>query len=346
MSARVQVTVGQGAPLEIAICLVEAARRASTEKWQLHFTHETLSVLRETAFAAISELRERGCVQIHATATQFSGLNLSSGSQRCEVINNTTDPFDICLTFLQSVGASIETVTEIQALRKQRHTIVTQTQAHAAILIGTGPSLSEINLNDYNQALTFGCNKLFLLPYKFYPTHYVFEDRVVTEDIFSEQRDFGSATLWLPHDLSHLTTRGIRYCLDRTVTSFPAFSTSDSIAYSGWTVMYIMLQMAFWMGVREVFLVGVDGACREPPHNGMGVVRTSCGNDQNHFTADYYGSGSRYQRPATERVLESYELANEVFKKANRSIVNCSKGTHIECFVKGNLPAPEYFHAT
>ena len=346
MSIPLEINIGSDYPLELAIALVVASNRRDGRCWKLRFDEQAFKVIRESAFIAVAELLARDPLSKPVRGIGSKNLSLSASNLCCNLQKDTPEPFAMCVSFLRNTNQPTTEIEEADTWRRTRQECIKLVKFRRAILIGTGPSLRQVNLRAYADALTIGCNKLYLLPYKFTPTHYVFEDRVVAEDIFKTQPYFGPATLWMPHDLAHLAPASLRYCLDRVVTIFPAFSTCGSVAYSGWTVMFVMLQIAFWMGVQEIFLVGVDGSYREPLHSGTGIVRTSIGPEDNHFVPNYYGPASRYQKPAHKRVAAAYDLANEVYLKNDRRIINCSVHSKITSFSMGNLPPPEYFYAT
>jgi hypothetical protein len=346
MNENVVLVIREDYPLEIATALLVVAQRTQLGKWRIRVTADSYSVLKEVAYFALLDLASAGSMEIHPSPGFPEGLCLLGGSATCVVHCDQRGSFDMCIDFLRATGESTECLVEAKRCYDARQAAIENVTAKAAIVIGTGPSLVNVDLRQYADALSFGCNKLYLLPYAFRPTHYVFEDRVVTEDVFRSQPDFGASLLWLPQDLAHLCTDSMFYCLDQVVPHFPQFSTSHALASSGWTVTFVMLQIAYWMGVSEVFLVGVDGTYAEPIHCGNGLVRTSKGVDVNHFTPEYYGAGSRYHKPVPARVQAAYECANASYTNGNRRILNCSTGTKVEAFPLGALPPPEYFHGS
>lgn len=338
------IAVGRSHPLELVLALVRAGAADRECRWAFTFSEAAFHVVTESAFFAISTLMHDGRALVSATV-EMGSLVIEADAQLCAIHTDGDAGFEECVRFLRAIGVATGEIERAIALRAERWMAGAERGSNAAILIGTGPSLRDIDLRLYPGALSIGCNKLYLLPYEFRPTHYVFEDRVVTEDVFAERPPLDATTIWLPHDLGHLATTGIRYCLDRVVIDYPSFSTTPDLAYSGWTVMYVMLQIAYWMGVREVFLVGVDGTYHEPSHTSAGVVRTSAGVDHNHFISDYYGPGARYQRPAPERVAAAYDCAQRVYAADGRRIVNCSAQSAINAFERGTLPPPGHFDA-
>lgn len=341
----IDIYVRDGHPLDLVCGILEmiGADDLFRKNVYLHISEEAYLVLRESAFLNVEFLEIDGRIQIDKTNTRHVALSLRCGGVSCEIDDSGNSGYERCRDFFGKICVSTAILDVYYSNFKRREELIMATRTKAAILIGTGPSLSRWDLRDYSGALTIGCNKLHLLPYTFKTTHLVFEDRVVTEDVFASRADLCCQNIWLPHDLGHLNSSAIRYSLDRHVTKFPSFSRSPSVVFSGWTVMFVMLQIVYWMDVEEIYLVGVDGSFREPDYVCEGGIRTSTGSDPNHFTPEYYGPGQRYQKGDEARVLMSYDLAKKTFENSGRRIFNCSPESIISIFPRKTLPPPVYF---
>jgi hypothetical protein len=209
-----------------------------------------------------------------------------------------------------------------------------------AVLIGNGPSLATLDLRRFASHVTIGCNKLFLMDrrYRFRPTHYVLEDRLVIEDSAAVLASYHGSVRWLPMDRFGRNGADAYYPLWRSYRSYPQFSLHFlEDVYTGWSVLYVMLQLAVFLGIQRIVLVGVDGIKAPPPAKFEGPVATSLGRDTDHFDPGYYGAGSRFHAPEPEKIHAAYSHAAACLGEQGISIVNATPGTAVEAFPRADL---------
>ena len=121
---------------------------------------------------------------------------------------------------------------------------------------------------------------------------------------------------------------------------YPQFSKDvASIVYFGGTITYIMLQFAFHLGFKEVYIIGLDhnyGKLPElfPP----GKIEVTQENyplvQQCHYDKDYYKIGDRLGVPNVEAQNKAYSLANKMFQENERKIYNASTFSKLDVFDK------------
>lgn len=209
-----------------------------------------------------------------------------------------------------------------------------------AFIIGNGPSLRKTDLRLLKDEVTIGCNGLFLIfdEMGYLPTYYTVEDRLVAEDRAEVINRITGTTKVFPADL--------KYCLKadsdtifinflRKYEGFPKLTESfETHVYWGGTVTLLNIQLAWYLGIREVYLIGVDHNY-QPPTNAdeqKGPVIKSHSNDVNHFHPDYFGPGYRYHDPKVERMEEAYIEAKRFFEKNGGVIYNATAGGKLEVF--------------
>src|SRR3546814_955758 len=102
-------------------------------------------------------------------------------------------------------------------------------------------------------------------------------------------------------------------------SGFPRFSTNAArLIWIGGTVTYVCLQLAFYMGFDEVYLVGMAHNYARPDHvQSVGTVWTSNGEDPNNFHPDYFGKGYRWNDPMVWRMEVAYRKAREEIGRAH-----------------------------
>ncbi len=123
--------------------------------------------------------------------------------------------------------------------------------------------------------------------------------------------------------------------LDTDYTPPPTFSKDVSgRVFEGSTVSYAAMQLAFHMGFEEVILVGVDHSFTTKGKPNVTVV--SNGEDPNHFSAEYFGKGYRWQLPDLEASERAYVMAREAYEASNRRILDATIGGKLDVFPKVN----------
>jgi 6-hydroxymethylpterin diphosphokinase MptE-like len=202
-------------------------------------------------------------------------------------------------------------------------------------IIGNGPSLRLTKLTKLRNEITFGLNRIYLLfPELGFTTTYL----VAVNDLVLEQCAREMQTLTLP---KFVTWRARRwFCpdpnltyLDTDFTGEENFCTNlDGRIFEGFTVTFVALQLAYHMGFDEVILVGVDHNFITQGKANQTIV--SEGDDPNHFAANYFGKGFKWQLPDLAGSERAYTLARQAFLQAGRRIVDATIGGKLTIFPK------------
>lgn len=215
-------------------------------------------------------------------------------------------------------------------------------QGERCFIIGNGPSLNEIDLTLLKDEVTFGVNAIYTNYEKmgFYPTYYVVEDVFVAEDRADEINAYKESIKFFGNYF--------RYCLnddEKTIwmnvifkyddyPDFPHFSTNAvRKLWTGGTVSYLSMQLAYYMGFNEVYLIGFDHSYTIPKsvkQEGLDLLSTE--DDVNHFNKDYFGKGKRWHDPKVDRMEDAYKKAKKYFQRGGREIYNATEGGKLEVF--------------
>ena len=134
-------------------------------------------------------------------------------------------------------------------------------------ILGNGPSLNQIDLSLLKDEITFGCNHIYLMK-DFKSSYYCIADYWVMEKIKNEIQKaypdiikFSTRTHQdkvLPNLQNTCNIEAISYVYDET--GKPQFS--DDLrkgVYGGYSIVYVMLQLAYYLGFTEIYLLGIDG---------------------------------------------------------------------------------------
>ena len=209
-----------------------------------------------------------------------------------------------------------------------------------AFIIGNGPSLNRLNLCLLKNEVTIGCNGLFLIFDKmgFLPSVYTVEDRLVAEDRCRVINKIRGTIKIFPYDLRFLLKpdRNTVYInFKRHYPRFPQFSDKcETCVYWGGTVTFMNLQLAYYLGIREVYLIGMDHNYASPfaVDEKKGTVIRSHSDDVNHFHPDYFGKGYRYHDPMVERMEVGYKTAKKFYETNGGVIYNATEGGKLDVF--------------
>lgn len=202
-------------------------------------------------------------------------------------------------------------------------------------IIGNGPSLRKTDLSRLKDEYTFGLNRIFLaFPELGFTTSYL----VSVNDLVAQQ----SAGEMKQLDLPKFLTWRVRHWfqddprvifLDSDYTGEENFSGDASgRLFEGFTVTYVAMQLAFYMGFRQAILIGVDHNFTSKGQANQAVV--SQGNDPNHFAPNYFGKGFKWQLPDLDGSERAYRMALQAYTQAGRSIVDATVDGKLTVFPK------------
>ena len=203
------------------------------------------------------------------------------------------------------------------------------------VIIGNGPSLNKMDLSFLKDEITFGLNKIYLLRDKwdFEPTYFVSVNPLVIEQNIDDILKIPA-----PKFISH---NGLPYVDNPDDVIFlqsvgePHFSSDvRNGLWEGYTVTYVAMQLAYFMGFKEVMLIGVDHYFKSAGPANAEV--TSEGSDENHFHPDYFGKCVRWHLPDLDNSEVAYQLAKNAFEQDGRQIIDATLDGHLKVFEKAN----------
>ncbi|MCX6022236.1 MAG: DUF115 domain-containing protein, partial [Chloroflexi bacterium] len=211
-------------------------------------------------------------------------------------------------------------------------------QGRRAFIIGNGPSLTVADMRRLKDEVTIGCNGLFLMfeDIGYVATLFTVEDHLVAEDRAAEIGAIRGSTKVFPRDVADYYEQhdDITYVdFVRDYEPFPQFSADLTLnAFWGGTVTYLNIQLAYYVGCREIYLLGVDHNYQVPPAEEIGPkdLIASQSADVNHFDPRYFGPGYRWHHPRVERMELAYWGARDAAKQYGFSIYNATRGGKLE----------------
>lgn len=193
-------------------------------------------------------------------------------------------------------------------------------------IIGNGPSLNVEDLEMLKNEVTMASHGIYYIYDKteWRPTFYCAQDAVLINeriDNIVSNCDQSEMFFGLVENYKYSKKikkyNGIRLIIDGAYSSVkePKFS-SDPIKgfYEGMTVTYFNIQLAAYMGFKEIYLLGVD--------------HFYSGDENDHFSAD----DKCTNKPQTDKSTLAYISAKKHADENGMKIYNATRGGHLEVF--------------
>ena len=200
-------------------------------------------------------------------------------------------------------------------------------------ILGNGPSLKHVDLEKLQNRYVFGLNKIHLHPlyaagdidYRVAVNPFVIEQS--REDFLSEEN-----TVFLAEKPAREHgVKGRDVHLIRHDGGLGFGRTMSSNFGEGFTVTYVAMQIAYAMGFRRVFLVGVDHSFKQKGK--PNETQTMEGEDGNHFAPNYF-AGKQWQLADLEASEVAYRIAKFWFERDGREIIDATDNGKLDVFPK------------
>lgn len=212
-----------------------------------------------------------------------------------------------------------------------------------AFLIGNGPSLAAEDLDRLTNEICYAANKIYLSydQVEWRPSYYCVCDPQVS--LINEARIRETDTVkFLANSTCFYGERFEKgfvlpyYFRNRTPESeSPRFSVDPANGiYDGGSVIYMMMQLAFFMGVREIYLLGVDHCFEIPEQSNEKLLK---GGPNNHFHAEYRSAEEKWTRPDFDYMNRAFAYAAEFLEERGTRVFNASRRSALEVFPRASL---------
>lgn len=201
-------------------------------------------------------------------------------------------------------------------------------RGQTAVIIGTGPSLRAVPRSFLESYFTFGQNKCYLNkpPLEhFTPTYYVTSDP--DHDIDRIAVDSMNCVKFTRENTGFRNTNEFRVERIKTFSKHP-----DMFVYEGYSVTFISLQLAYYMGFVTVLLVGCD--------HGYTPYKAGVEKDPNHYADDYEGKTNfdpRALAKGEREIPASMEMARIAYESDGRRVINLTPNSNLKVFPMGRL---------
>lgn len=211
-------------------------------------------------------------------------------------------------------------------------------------LVGTGPSLTAVDLDRIAGVDGFGCNMLYKMfdQTVWRPNYYCMTDRVYARYQSQEMLTHVHVPVFTPRStMQRMPAAGEQVIYVNDIYDYRTYRPRGKMLSYCWlkaSVMLFMLEMAIYMGYEEIYLLGVD------------CSNTYAANG--HFTGDYVkketksAEQSRMERDLKQgkltpeemwahnyrRNIEAYEEIKKLADCRGVRICNATRGGNLEVF--------------
>ncbi len=228
-----------------------------------------------------------------------------------------------------------------QTSRRRLRELRNRYRAQRCFIIGNGPSLRRMDLTPLAKEITFSLNRGYLLYDRIGApaTFHVVVNPLVAQQWRDELERLPNTKLidWSLRRLFR-PSADIIYWGRPTGSMTPRFTgQATGPIWSGATVTYVALQLAYHMGFAKVVLIGVDHRYRADGRPHEEVIAT--GEDPNHFDPSYFAHGARWNLPDLETSELAYVLARHYYHLDGREIVDATVGGALAVFPKVDYSA-------
>lgn len=206
-------------------------------------------------------------------------------------------------------------------------------------IIGTGPSLDLGILHKLDNEYTFGVNSLVNVfdESNWLPSFYCITDPKVYKRLESDLKKYPTLKAFYPSNrINSSFLSGPTFALNCSdmykvkaldYFRFTEFGTDlTREIFDGGTVVYVAMQIAAYMGFREIYLLGVD---------------VNYGYQENNHNAklEYNNRGHHYTdtRSTGDIMIEAFKIAKEYAESHNIKIYNVNKKGRLDLFQRISL---------
>lgn len=201
-------------------------------------------------------------------------------------------------------------------------------------ILATGPSLTIADLKKVEMEWTFGVNSICKVTHElgWEPTYFGIQDQNVYEKLKVDMDKLEKSTGFIGNTINldqNPTFNWCEYPLNLlnhqyTYDVFKSkFSNNSFLAvYDGYSVVYSMLQIAVYMGFKEIYLLGCD-------------CNYSDDRNKQHFVET--GVFDPTYKTAGERMIFAYKKAKQYADKHGIHIYNATRGGMLEVFPRVDL---------
>lgn len=214
-------------------------------------------------------------------------------------------------------------------------------------IIGNGPSLTAEDLSLLKEEYSFAANRIFYIynQTEWRPTYYCAQDELVIDSILDKlpsilkecKKMFLISSCFEKVDASIRNNENVLFFCAKYARAYKKRLFSEAIDQyisGGGTITYAAIQIAAYMGFREIYLIGVDHSYSTPSLNKANELN---GEDVQNCYFKGTPSNVKLNKPDTDNSTISFIKAKEYCDAHGIKIYNATRGGKLEVFPRKQL---------
>lgn len=212
-------------------------------------------------------------------------------------------------------------------------------------IVGNGPSLDASDLTKIGQVgdISFAFNRIYHI-FKntdWRPTYYISQDEKILAGCKNEVEAIKAKGLFIPIELKWYYGIDIHvakyfHIVTDNMNEEPLFSEDISkCVFNSRTVVYSAIQFAVYMGIREIYLIGVDHHFHTSMNSKGEIVVDPKAKD--YFSAEYNNDKENLYVPNTDLSTLAFLSAKKYADAHGIKIYNATRGGMLEVFPRVNF---------
>lgn len=215
-------------------------------------------------------------------------------------------------------------------------------QDKRCFIIGNGPSLRAEDLTRIHNAgdISFACNRIFHIfpetPWR--PTYYISQDPPILSSCVNEVSRIEAKNKFIPIELKWYNDIDVKdatyFHIETTDGEDPSkvrFSEDISKYISNSrTVVYTAIQIAVYMGIKEIYFIGVDHHFHTSRNAKGEVIVDPTAKD--YFSSAYNQDKEKLVIPCTDESTMTFIAAKNYAESHGIKIYNATRGGKLEVF--------------
>lgn len=239
--------------------------------------------------------------------------------------------------YIKNTPKRLKKAVDTQSLKHYRNLYAGET----CFVIGNGPSLriSDLDMIHKLKIKSFACNRVFLAftETDWRPSFYIASDSKIVSETSIDKIQIPYDNMFFPRKFKQILKKGNYYeTLQHDWLNDDKFSTDVYCGvYGRETVIIDALQLAYYMGFTNVYIIGVDFS-----YNMKNVDKeklTFENGENNYFIKNYSPKGEVLNLPNQEANILGFKAARKAFELDNREIYNATRGGQLEVFIRKDL---------
>ena len=213
-------------------------------------------------------------------------------------------------------------------------------QGKRCFIIGNGPSLraEDLDVLEANKEITFAFNRIYYIFPKteWRPTYYISQDDRMLSGCVEEVNAISALIKFIPAEFKWYYGINIQDALfyhlkDRPDNELPLFSERiDKGIYKSNTVVISAIQIAVFMGIKEIYLIGVDHHFHTSINSQGEIIVDE--NTKDYFSEDYNLDKESLYIPNVDKSTIDYIAVKSYAESKGVEIFNATRVGYLDVF--------------